>query len=745
MIFGIALTALTFIVLLVSTVAYYLYYLHGEETQRKIARNSFYLSAALILVQAVILMWGILNHYYEWVYVYSYSSNELPLYYSISTFWAGQEGTFLLWLLYASLYGIIIIHMHKEKEEESLVMSFMNLIMAFIVLILIKKNPFMYVWQVNPVGFAAGIPPLDGNGLNPLLQDPYMVIHPPILFAGYSSTMILFAFAMAALIRKKHDDWIKTVYPYTLFVAMILGTGIILGGYWAYTTLGWGGYWGWDPVENSSLIPWLTSLALFHGIIIQRRQGGMKRLNIFLAITTFILVLYGSFLTRSGVLTDFSVHSFGESELDTYLTAFVFLFLAIGMITYLYRVKGVKGTHVTQGLFTREFFMAFGILTILLLAIFTLIGTSWPIISGMTMENAQSVDVSAYNNIAGPLAILLGLLISLAPVLSWKRSNASKIKSVMVHFAIAVVVGIGFYFLGMRQAIPLIISTVAVFVMLVNGQIVIQMASKKNFSFGGYLAHAGLGLMFIGIITSSVYDVSQRITLPKDQDIKIFGYDVRYEGKVADDMGRDHVILRVNGQRSSQGKYYWSEYSKAYMVAPAVTNFPTQDLYISPIQVFTPDEQDDQNISKVEIKKHESVTFENYTFHFKDYEMNTHQSGTGDMTIKAVVEVKDRYGKTLGEMKPGIKMVGSKKEILPAQIPNTERTVTLAGVNVEERKLILGIAKMNDNPGESNKKPEILAAEVSVKPFINVLWLGTFIMVLGFLVTLYNRTKKQRL
>ncbi len=744
MLFGITLTALTFILLLLSTVAYYLYYLREEERIRTIARNTFYFSAALILIQSVMLMWGLLNHYYEWVYVYSYSSNDLPYYYLISTFWAGQEGTFMLWLLYASIYGYIIIHMGKAREEEALVMSFMNLIMAFIVLILIKKNPFMYVWQANPAGFPAGITPLDGNGLNPLLQDPYMVIHPPILFAGYSSTMILFAFAMAALIRKKHDDWIKTVYPYTLFVAMILGAGIILGGYWAYTTLGWGGYWGWDPVENSSLIPWLTSLVLFHGIIIQRRQGGMKRLNIFLAIITFVLVLYGSFLTRSGVLTDFSVHSFGESELDSYLTAFVFLFLGIGVITYAYRVRGVKGSEVTSGLFTREFFMAFGMLLILILAVFTLIGTSWPIISGTFLENAQSVDISAYNNLAGPLAILLGLLIALAPVFSWKRSRASKIKTVSVHFVVALIVGAMFFALGMRDAISLIISTIAVFIILVNGQIVVQMARKKNFAFGGYLAHVGLGLMFIGIITSSVYDASQRISLPRDQDVTLFGYDIRYEGKEADNMGRDHVILRVNGQRTSQGKYYWSDYSQAYMVAPAVTNFPTQDLYISPIQVFSEEEQQKDDMLKVEIKKHESVNFENYSFHFKDYEMDTHDSGAGDMTIKAVVQVKDADGTLLGEMKPGIKMVGNSKEILAATIPNTNRDVILAGVNVEEKKLILGIAKKTDTPGPA-KKPEILAAEVSIKPFINVLWVGTVIMVLGFLVALFNRTKRQRL
>ncbi|RMH62128.1 MAG: heme lyase CcmF/NrfE family subunit [Calditrichaeota bacterium] len=740
MFFGIALTSLTFVLLLVSMAAYYLYHLRHEEQIYKIARQGFYAATALIAVQAVMLMWGILTHHYEWVYVFSYSSNDLPLYYLISTFWAGQEGTFMLWLLYASIYGFVIIRM--KKEEEPLVMSFMNLIMAFIVLILIKSNPFTYVWQVNPAGFPVGMTPPDGNGLNPLLQDPYMVIHPPILFAGYSSTMILFAFAMAALIRKKHDDWIKTVYPYALFVAMILGTGIILGGYWAYTTLGWGGYWGWDPVENSSLIPWLTSLALLHGIIIQRRQGGMKRLNIFLAIITFILVLYGSFLTRSGVLTDFSVHSFGESPLSTYLVAFVFLFLGIGLITFAYRVKGVKGSVVTDGLFTREFLISLGMLGLLVLAVFALFGTSWPILSGFFADKAQSVDASAYNQIAGPLAILLGALIALAPVFSWKRSNVDKIKSVAIHFVMALLAGAGFYALGMHLLVPLIISTLAVFILLVNGQIVWLMIRKKNYSFGGYLAHVGVGFMLIGIITSSVYDTSQRITMPLNKDIRIYGYTIRYEGKQPDERGRDHVLLTVNGEHTSQAKYYWSDYSRAYMVAPAVTNFPTQDLYISPIQVL--EDENHPGVDEVEMEKQKETRYGSYILFFKDYDMDTHQMGTGNMTIKAVIDVKDSKGHTLAEIKPGIKVMGDKREQIEATFPGTNQKVFLSGVKVEERKLILGIKK---DVAESNQSTsgELLAAEITVKPFINVLWLGTVLMVIGFLVTLYNRTQRQRL
>ena len=212
MIYGIIATSLTFILLILSIVGYYLFYLRKEENILKIARNAFYISCILILVQSIMLMYGILNHYFEWTYVFSYTSRDLPLNYLIATFWAGQEGTFLLWSVFGSLYGLFIIK--KQKEDEPLVMSFMALIQAFIMLILIKQNPFSYIWDVNPHGFTEGVAPPDGRGLNPLLQNPWMVIHPPILFSGYSSSMILFSFAMAALIRKQHDTWIKSVFPF---------------------------------------------------------------------------------------------------------------------------------------------------------------------------------------------------------------------------------------------------------------------------------------------------------------------------------------------------------------------------------------------------------------------------------------------------------------------------------------------------------------------------------------------------
>lgn len=740
MIFGIALTAFTFVALIVTITAYYLYYLRKEDSMLKIARGGFYSAVILIGAQAVLLMYGILTHHYEWIYVFSYSSNSLSLYYLISTFWAGQEGTFTLWLVYGSIYGLIILR--HRKEDEALVMSFMTLVMAFIVLILIKQNPFSYVWQVNPAGFPQGFIPPDGNGLNPLLQDPWMVIHPPILFSGYSSTMILFSFAMAALVRRNYDTWIRSVYPFALFVGLSLGTGLILGGYWAYTTLGWGGFWGWDPVENSSLVPWLISLALIHGLVIQRRQNGMKRLNIFLAISAFVLVLYGSFLTRSGVLTDFSVHSFSESEISTYLLAFVFLFLGIGLLTYLYRMKDFKGEKLSTGFYTRELFMSFGMMLLILLAVFTLIGTSWPILSGIFADKAANIDPGAYNEIGTPLAILLGFLISMAPVLSWKRSNAHKLKSILIHLFLSILAAIAYFFAGVKDFLPLAVLFAATLILLVNGEIVYSMIRKKTYAFGGFLAHVGIGLMLMGIITSSVYNQSHKLTLPLGKNVNVFGYNIQYQGKIPAKNGKDRVKLLINDNQVTFAKFYWSEYSRAYMVAPSVVNHFAQDLYISPIQIMK-----DMNTSEgetINIKKHETVEKDGFTFTFTGYKMNTHEMNSSDMTIYALIDVKDKDGTLLGQVQPGLKIVNKKTSYLDAAIPGSVRTLAIEGVSVENQLLKLRLSP-DPNKKQKTDSPEMLAAEISIKPFINLLWIGTILMIIGFLVTIYNRTHKQKL
>ncbi len=737
MILGITATALTFIALMLSVVAYFLFDRKQDEFYLRFARIAFYTAGGLIVFQVVMLMYGILTHHFEWTYVFSYSSRDLSLFYLISTFWAGQEGTFLLWLLYGVIYGLWIIRM--RKEEEPLVMSFFNLILAFVAVILIKKNPFAYVWQVNPGNFAPGVIPPDGAGLNPLLQDPWMVIHPPILFAGYSATMIPFAFAMAALIKRNYDNWVKPVFPFALFTGLVLGTGIILGGYWAYTTLGWGGYWGWDPVENSSLVPWLFSLALIHGLLIQRRQGGLKKTNIFLALISFLFVLWGSFLTRSGILTDFSVHSFGESEISSYLVAFVGLFMAIAILTFLFRINEVKYQPVHTDLATRESFINLGMVVLILMGVFTFIGTSWPLFSSLFKEKAESFATEYYNYMAGPAAILMALLIGLSPVLRWKTTSWDKMRTVMLHGVFSLAFGALFFLLGVRDFIPLMVMISAVFMILVNGQIAFRMIRKKNYAFGGYLVHTGIGLMFLGIITSSVYDSHQKLTFPKDTAREVFGYQIVYKGRVPAPDGKDRVLLEVDGKKT-MAKFYWSDYSQAWMVGPSVENKWVHDLYISPIQIIPPEESAKSLGSRMALTKGQKTDFQNYTLLFKGYDMNAHQMGGDKILLKAVIEVYDKDGKLLGEVRPGIQVAGNDREVQPVDFVDGKNKVFLDAINVEQKMVTITISDANDPLAGK----EILAAEVSIKPFINLLWLGTVIMIIGFLFAIYYRFSERR-
>ncbi|MDH7571604.1 MAG: cytochrome c biogenesis protein CcsA, partial [Armatimonadota bacterium] len=263
-------------------------------------RGLFALSTVAVLMSSAALLHAFVAGRYELAYVADYSSRSLPLLYRVSAFWAGQEGSFLLWALLGGAMGVVLSW--KGGEWEPHLMGLFGAVQAFLLLLLVAKSPFRLASQ----------PLADGHGLNPLLQDPWMAIHPPLIFLGYAALAVPFVFAVAALLRREYHDWAARALPWSLFSWTTLGAGIFIGGYWAYRVLGWGGYWGWDPVENASLIPWLLNTALLHGILLQRARGSLARGNLALAILSFVMVLYGTFLTRSGVLSDFSVHSFAR-------------------------------------------------------------------------------------------------------------------------------------------------------------------------------------------------------------------------------------------------------------------------------------------------------------------------------------------------------------------------------------------------------------------------------------------------
>jgi len=261
---------------------------------------------AATLAGAVLLLWAhFLGHRFECRYVAEYSSRSLSPALTFAASWAGQEGSILLWAMLGALVGLAL--MREPGALSRPAMFFVTLAQLGLLALLIVRSPF----RMSPVT------PADGQGLNPLLEDPWMVVHPPVLFAGYAAMVAPFALAAAALVRGQWREWNRAVWPWALLAVVTLGTGIALGGIWAYKVLGWGGYWGWDPVENASLVPWLVAVALLHGLFIQKTTGGLVRSNLLLALLGWLAVLGGTYLTRSGVLQDFSVHSFTDSGLST--------------------------------------------------------------------------------------------------------------------------------------------------------------------------------------------------------------------------------------------------------------------------------------------------------------------------------------------------------------------------------------------------------------------------------------------
>jgi cytochrome c-type biogenesis protein CcmF len=483
-------------------------------------------------------------------------------------------------------------------------------------------------------------------------------------------------------------------------------------------------------------------LALIHGIVIQNKQGGMKKTNIFLALITFILVLYGSFLTRSGVLTDFSVHSFGSSELSQYLLGFVLVFFIISLTVFVLKMPEIKGEKVNSDFFTRENFTLFGILILIIFAVLTFIGTSSPIITGFFGE-ASNVSADFYNTLAAPIAMLTALLLGLAPVLKWRKDSPEKLNSVIVHAGLSLLFGVIIFLIGMKDLQSLIITVLALFAIFVSAHRIYSMIKRKNYDFGGLLTHLGVGLMIIGIITSSVYDKELKTTLPIDEKKSVYGYELEYKGLIPAPDGKDKVKIMIDGE-VSYAKFYWSEYSRAYMVAPSVRNQLLRDLYISPIQII-PAAGSENYIENehlhVTLKKNSDIEWRGYRLNLQGYDMDSQRmmNGRGDPGIAAIIRVVSIEKGIDTVIKPMVKMSATEKEASAVILPGSGMKIYVNGINVENRSLDLAVIEPDEQGKSEAKQGEMLAVEVSVKPLINILWLGTIVMIIGFLISLYHR------
>jgi len=740
---------------LLSSISYYITHL-GKEKYLKAGRLFFHLTAIGILSTAAFLMYAILTHQYQFAYVWEQSNSELQLPLLISTFYSGQEGSIMLWTVMTAIIGIFLLnYVSKGDRLEPQVMSIFTLIVSFLGLILILKSPFLYVWEKFPGEVEVGFLPEDGRGLNPLLQNFWIVIHPPTLFLGFSSLAAPFCFAIGTLMKNRYNDWIKFSMPWLLFSGMILGLGIMMGGYWAYGVLGWGGYWAWDPVENSSFVPWLVIVASIHTMIAQKRTGGYKKTNLVLCISAYLLVLYSTFLTRSGILGDSSVHSFVDPGYEVYLALIVFisLFTLISVAAILFRLKELKSLNAESNkMLSRESTLFIGAVTLCAAALVILAGTTWPIFQKGT------IDAAFYNKMNLPIAIMIALINGISLLLKWKQNDEKRFfKSLIFPLSLAIVVTLGLVYIGVQDFLIALFALASLFTFFVNAELAVNAFRKNKSSIGAYIAHIGIALVFLGIIGSSKYSEEENISLELNKPQDAFGYTMTYLGATPfedPNNKRDtkyHFNVKIekdNKEMLLQPVMYYSEYSKGVMKNPDIANFATKDLYLSPMGLVEPEVFSENEM--IELKKGEEKTIGDVSVFFNDFDFGNVEMGgaemqSGNYTIGAKIKVKDsKFTETL---EPKIKYTEGNPEYLAAKISGNDTYnfyfVKMSIKGEDEGGATATIAVVNNKlSSQKPKADETFVITASIKPFINVLWAGTGILVLGFFISILRRRKE---
>jgi cytochrome c-type biogenesis protein CcmF len=717
----------------------------SQKRQLSAARNSYGVMVMAVLAASAALMMYILRHQFEYAYVWGYSSRALPLELLITTFWAGQEGSFLFWALCSALIGLGLMSYSRKTGNEAETMTVYTVVQLFLLVLLIVKSPFQYLWQAQ-ADVPVGTIPQDGRGLNPLLQNFWMIIHPPVLFAGFAAMAVPFSFAMAALWRRSYLEWVNHALPWVLGGTIALGAGIMLGGYWAYGVLGWGGWWGWDPVENSSLIPWLVGIILLHTMLVQRRTGGLAKTNFFLGISTYVLVVYSTFLTRSGILGSSSVHSFVDPGAIAYtlLVIWIVASVLIGFGMMIKRWGDLKAFASRSPLFTRESILAISSAVMGASALVILFGTSWPLLSQASLEPAF------YDKTNLPIAIAMGLLLGLSLLVQWREdSSALLLKNSAISLIVAAVLTAGLVFAGLDDVLFGVFTFSSLFALTVNAIRLYKLA-KENIRFtGGALSHLGLALLFLGIVGSGRYGQKQTASLPMHEAKEVLGYKLTFTGSKPTTDGKH--IFSVNVERDGSTfvldpVMFESEYNNSLMRNPDYAAFLTRDFYIEPVSLEESAPVQMQPGSVLELKKGESKTVGDVAIRFLKFDMDhggsSGMSAGGEIAIGAVLEVKRG---TVSEQVTAVTLYKDAQthQTKPASTKDGKLSFELLGMNVDApgkgSTIQLGVKGLEELRAAPTETSQLLVVEASLKPFMSLVWVGAFLMMLGLAIALTTK------
>jgi cytochrome c-type biogenesis protein CcmF len=801
-----------------------------QESWRKLARGAFFVHS-LAVVGIIFALFNIIyEHRYEYHYAWSHSSNHLPVHYMISCFWEGQEGSFLLWIFWHAVLGLILIKYSKKWESPVMaVFSFVQIFLTSMILGVVigdfklGSSPFILmrdfmtdapVFQMDP-----DFVPKDGTGLNPLLQNYWMVIHPPVLFLGFAATLVPFAFAIAGLWKKEFSSWTKPALPWALFAAGILGLGIMMGAYWAYETLNFGGYWNWDPVENAVYIPWLVLVGAIHTLIAYRKSRTALRATFILFITSFLLILYATFLTRSGILGNASVHSFTDLGLSGQLFTYLAAFLVLSIALLIYRWKFIPATEKEIATYNGEFWVFIGAAVLCLGAFQVLVTTSIPVYNsfmgfiGVKTNAALPADqIAHYTKFQLWMGVGIALLSGTGQLLWWRKQNLGE--------KISDVFAVPFIFTALFTALILLLSKMGALgfsekinnpvyiVVLISGlyaffsnlRVLFVLLKSRVAIAGGAVAHIGVAMMLLGILFSAGYsniisknmsgmvyarefgdDINRDNVLLWRNDANDMGpYKVTYKGQYLE---VDNIPEHVNKQMlfrladeykavargplkdgdkviynagdivdlvSPENTYYQVEYKHkesgevftlypraqvnpemGLLASPDIKMMPGKDLYTHVSTIPDPNEEKEWGeLKEFEVKIGDTIFVNDYVAVLNGIEPAKDtlllQLKPGDIAVQADMQV-------MGERRTyhahPIYAIRNKSQVgqVPEEIEDLGMRLFLLSINPEKGKITIGV---------NTTQKDYIILKAMEKPFISILWIGTLIMTIGFIMAI---------
>lgn len=807
---GHSLVIIAFVTSLLSAYAYF----RGKNQDKEwtsFGTKVFYIHTIAVLGIIGTLFYLITNHYFEYHYVFSHSSKILPVYYQISCFWEGQEGSFLLWIFWNAVLGIILINTNKFwKAPVMLVMALTQVFLTSMILGIVVfdmklgSSPFMLLREVIDAPIFKTNPnfiPEDGNGLNPLLQNYWMVIHPPTLFLGFATTVIPFAYCIGGLLIGKNKEWIRPALPWAQFSAMILGVGILMGAYWAYETLNFGGYWNWDPVENAIYVPWLVLVAAIHVMIAYKKSGSALKLSMILVVASFILVLYATFLTRSGILGNSSVHSFTDLGLSGQLLIYLLAFVVLSVFFIIKRWKDIPTTKEETSTYSREFWIFMGSAILCLMAFQVLLYTSMPVYNqvagffGFDLNLAPPTDIyDAYSLPQLILSVFLAILSGTGQFFWWKKMDGKKLmEELRTPFLIALIVsGLVIVFGKITEPYYVILLISCVYSISANAKIFIGVAKSNIKLSGGSITHIGVALMLVGILFSSGYSTilstnytsmvwssefpeevnRDNLLLFINEPRQMNKYSMIYRGirketreegfvdqneltpttdplKVVRSNNYSDTLTLINPENSYFEVEYHTEAGKQFTLFPRVQINRAMDMIVySPdikrklgadmythVRTFPdPDQESDwSEPSETEVKIGDRFFINDYVATLERMEPISSIDGTplssGDVAVKAVINVQGEYTDYKAEP---VFVIRNQEYVgrIDDQVNDLAFRISIQNIIPQENSVVLAY--------QTTQKDWIIMEAVK-KPWINLLWLGTFMLVIGFVVAIRRR------